>query len=66
MKKISVDDTMQILEKSEKAFNDMVDWHIAAFQEQDRRRQQLYYTIYENKRKAYYELMEELWRQYEQ
>lgn len=66
MKKISVDDTMQILEKSEKAFNDMVDWHIAAFQEHDRKKQQLYYTIYESKCNAYYELMEGFWRQYEQ
>jgi len=66
MRKISVGEVMQILEKSEKPFNDMIDWHIAAFREQDRKRQQLYYTIYESKRRAYYDLMEELWRQYEQ
>lgn len=66
MKTINVDDTMQILEKSEKALNDMIDWHIAAFREQDRKKQQLYYTVYESKRKAYYELMDELWRQYGQ
>ncbi len=64
MKKLSVDDTLLILEKSEKPFNAMVDWHIAAFQEQNRKRQELYYAVYEGKRKAYYELMEELWRQY--
>ena len=65
MKKLGVDNTLQILERSEKAFNDMIDWHIAAFQEHDRKRQQLYYTIYEGKCKAYYELMKELWRPYE-
>ena len=61
-----VDKVLAILEKSEKPFNDMVDWHIAAFQEQDRRRQQLYYAVYESKRRVYYELMEELYKQYGQ
>jgi hypothetical protein len=65
MKQLSVDEVMQILEKSEKAFNDMVDWHIAFFQEQDRKKQELYYTISESKRIAYEELMKELWKQYE-
>jgi len=62
MKQLSVDEVSQILKKSEKPFNDMVDWHIAAFQEQDRKKQELYYTVYESKRKAYYELMEELFK----
>lgn len=62
MKKLSIDSTLQILEKSEKSFNDMVDWHIAAFQEQDKKKQELYCTVYESKRKAYYELMEELFK----
>ena len=61
----AVDKVLNVLGKSEKAMNDMIDWHIAAFQEQDRKKQQLYYTIYESKRKAYYELMEDLWKQYE-
>jgi len=66
MKKLSVNEVLQILEKSEKALNDMIDWHISAFQEQDRKKQELYYTVYESKRIAYYELMKELWKQYEQ
>lgn len=44
----------------------MVDWHIAAFQEQDRRRQELYYAVYESKQKSYYDLIRELFKQYEQ
>lgn len=66
MKQPSVDEVMQILAKSEKPFNDMVDWHIAAFQERDEKKQELYYAIYKSKRKTYYGLMEELWRQYGQ
>ncbi len=66
MKQLSVDEVMQILEKSEKALNDMIDWHIAFFQEQDKTKQELYYTISESKRIAYEELMKELWKQYEQ
>jgi len=65
-KDLSTANVLQILEKSEKAFNDMVDWHIAFFQEPDEKKQQLYYAVYENKRMAYYELMKELWRQYGQ
>ncbi len=62
MKQLSVDEVIEILGKLEKPFNDMVDWHIAAFQEQDRKKQELYYTIYESKRRAYYGLMKEFWR----
>lgn len=66
MKQLSVDEVMEILGKLEKPFNDMVDWHIAFFQEQDKKKQELCYTIYESKEKAYYELKEELFKQYEQ
>lgn len=62
MKQLSVDEVMRILEKSEKPFNDMIDWHIAAFQEEDKKKQDLYYTVYESKRMAYYELMDKLWK----
>lgn len=65
MKEI-VDDVLKILERSEKIFNDMVDWHIATFQERDEKKQQLYFAIYETKRKQYYALMKKLWREYEQ
>ncbi len=65
MRHLSVDEVMQILEKSEKAFNDMIDWHIAFFQEQDKKKQELYYTISESKRIIYEELMKGLWKQYE-
>jgi hypothetical protein len=58
--KQSVNEIMQIFEKSEKSFNDMIDWHIAFFQERDEKKQQLYYTVYESKRIAYEELMKEL------
>ena len=56
MKQLSIGEVMEILGKLEKPFNDMVDWHIAFFQEQDKKKQKLYYTIYESKEKAYYEL----------
>ncbi len=59
-KNISIDRVLEILGKIEKSFNDMLDWHIAAFQEHDRKKQRLYYIVYESKRRAYYELMEEL------
>lgn len=62
MKQLSVDKVLQILEKSEKPFNNMVDWHIAAFQEQNKKKQELYYAVYESKRKAYCKLMEELFK----
>lgn len=65
MKQLSVDEVMQILEKSEKSFNDMADWHIAFFQEPDERKQKLYHTIYESKREAYKELMKILFEKYE-
>ena len=66
IKKLSIDDTLLIFEKSEKPFNDMVDWHLAFIQEPDVKKQELYYAIYESKRKAYYELRKELFKQYEQ
>lgn len=66
MKQPSIDEVIQILERSEKPLNDMIDWHIAFFQEPDKKRQELYYAVYESKRIAYEELMKELWRQYEQ
>ncbi len=66
MKQLSIGEVMEILGKLEKPFNDMVDWHIAFFQEQDKKKQKLYYTIYESKEKAYYELKEQLFNQYEQ
>lgn len=66
MKKLSINEVMQILEKSEKPFNTMLDWHIAFFQEPDEKKQQLYYVVYESKRKTYYELVKELFKQYEQ
>lgn len=65
MKKLGVDEVLQILEKSEKPFNDMVDWHIAAFQEQDQKKQKLYHAIYDIKRKAYEEQMKILFEKYE-
>lgn len=57
---------MEILEKLEKPFNDMVDWHITYFQEQDKKKQELYRAIYESKEKAYYELKGQLFKEYEQ
>jgi hypothetical protein len=66
MEKLNIDDTLLILEKSEKPFNNMVDWHIAFIQEPDVKKQELYYAIYESKRKAYCELKKELFKQYEQ
>ncbi len=66
MEKLNIDDTLLILEKSEKPFNNMVDWHIAFIQESDVKKQELYYAIYESKRKAYYELNQELFEKYEQ
>lgn len=65
MKKLSVDNVLQILERSEKAFNTMLDWHIAFFQESDEKKQKLYYAIYESKREAYEELMKILFEKYE-
>lgn len=57
---------MQILLKSGKPFNDMVDWHIAAIQERNSKKQKLYFLIYEGKQGEYEELMKELWKEYEQ
>ncbi len=65
MKKLDIDDALQILEKSEKPFNDMVDWHIAFFQEPDKKKQKLFYIIYESKREAYEELMKMIFEKYE-
>lgn len=65
MKLINVDKVLQMLEKSEKPFNDMIDWHLAFFQEPDEKKQKLYYTIYESKRDMYKDLMKILFKKYE-
>ena len=62
----SVDEVIEILGILEKPFNDMIDWHIAYFQEQDKKKQELYYAISESKRVAYEKLQHELFKQYEQ
>lgn len=62
----SVDEVIEILGKLEKPFNDMIDWHIAYFQEKDKKKQGLYYSISESKRIAYEKLQYELFKQYEQ
>lgn len=64
-KNLNVTDLLHILDRSEKPFNDMVDWHIAFFQEPDEKKQKLYYTIYESKREAYEELKRKLFEKYE-
>lgn len=63
MEKIDIEKILLILKASEKSFNNMIDWHIAAFQERDSKRRKMFYAIYEIKRKEYYELMKKLWRE---
>ncbi len=56
---MNINQELEKLKKTEKPFLDMVDWHIAFFQERDERKQEIYRAIYETKRKAYKGIMEE-------
>lgn len=53
-------DILTMSNKYRKAIRDVTDWHIAFLHEPDAKKQQLYYTIYESKRKVYDELKAEL------
>ncbi|MDO8658154.1 MAG: hypothetical protein Q7K55_05410 [Candidatus Levybacteria bacterium] len=44
-----IDEALIKINKWEKEFNDVLDWHIAYFRELDEKKQKLYRAIYENK-----------------